>query len=238
MSEEDIQEFMNITLQDRRTAMYCLQRHNGNLNLAISYWFDNSYRIQIPSDFMNENSQSSTSNTRTSENQSQTPNQILSALQSSLQLLSTNRRRRDEAQATTFDNQSANPPPANPPDLTARLTRDLTRYKKSDPSIFIPYGLPISEKPVQFDDHHSKTSNEDMPNFEKLYSCIECKNVRCIVWKDGISLDSKFYPKSDPKCHEAMKQVKKNLLPTALIPNIGMVDLDIDFKSTKYQSEK
>ena len=53
MSEENIQEFMNITLQDRKTAMYCLQRHNSNLNLAISYYFDNSYRIVVPPDFMN-----------------------------------------------------------------------------------------------------------------------------------------------------------------------------------------
>lgn len=226
MSEEDIQEFMNITLQDRRTAMYCLQRHNGNLNLAISYYFDNSYRIVVPPDFMNENSQSSTAQTTTPAlSESQNSNQSPSSRNNDM---SSNRNRREAINLST----------PNPPDMTARLTRDLTRYKKSDPSIFIPYGLPISEKPIQYDDHPSKISNEDIPNYEKLYSCVECKNVKCTVWKDGISVNSKFYPKNDPKCNEAMKQIKKNLLPTALFPDIGIVDFDISFKKSKYQSEK
>ena len=70
MDEETIQSFCDITLCDRRTAIYCLQRHVNNLQLALSYYFDNSSRLVIPPDFMTETQETQNNHQDHQENQS------------------------------------------------------------------------------------------------------------------------------------------------------------------------
>ena len=51
MNEEGIQNFISITDCDRRTAVYCLLKFGGNLQIALSYYFDIGGSIRIPPDF-------------------------------------------------------------------------------------------------------------------------------------------------------------------------------------------
>lgn len=52
MTDGAVQSFIEITQSDRRTALYCLQRHNNNLESALAFFYDAN--LTIPDDFMND----------------------------------------------------------------------------------------------------------------------------------------------------------------------------------------
>ena len=49
MNENTVAEFINVTDCDRRTACYLLNKFGGNLEMAISFFYDNG--IQVPANF-------------------------------------------------------------------------------------------------------------------------------------------------------------------------------------------
>lgn len=208
MSEEAIRQFCEFTMQDRRTAIYCLARHHGNLNLAISYYFDNQDRIVIPPDFMNPNSSNS--------NQTSTTNQSSNAGP-------TNRPTRQNL-------QTAAPPPANPGQPTARIMRTTTIYQKEEPTIFIPFGLPNTERPTPFEDQKIKYKREQTNQINELLDFPNRKTEKCIVYKNGIFFQSHFYPVTESNCQMAIEQIQSNQIPTALDENLNISDLNIDIE--------
>ncbi|OHT14185.1 hypothetical protein TRFO_43147 [Tritrichomonas foetus] len=238
MNEEDVQTFCDVTLQDRRTAIFCLQRHNNNLNLAITYYLDNSYRIVIPPDFMNDAGSSLSNNGDNSHSDPPRPANENNH-DSTNANNNANANRNSQIIRNTSQQGVNQPPPASPiGSPSARQIRNVNKYQKEKPSLFIPFGVPLAEKPVAFDDHLSKGRKDLPPDPKLLFPSLNCPRVKCEVWKDGITWDSKFYSKNDTKCKEAMKQIEKNLLPTALFPDLEVVDVDIVFHKSKYSSEK
>lgn len=51
MNESTISNFIAVTNCDRRTACYCLDMFRGNLEIAISFYFDERGNLSVPSTF-------------------------------------------------------------------------------------------------------------------------------------------------------------------------------------------
>ena len=200
MNEETIDTFMEVTQCDRRTAMYCLQRNNNNLENALSFFYDSSFTIS--EDFMNDNQESSSQHI--SDNSAHSAHSSYSS----------------HSSHTNQENpQSSNPspssiPPENP-QSSSPVNEDVKpKTDESKTHIYLPYGNNQIEEPfLQEIDLVCLKRNEKMIPTDELYPTLSSHNHNVTIYSNGVEFDQKFFESNTELGQKLLQSISKGIIP-------------------------
>lgn len=213
INEQALATFIEVAQCDRRTAAWCMSRFRNNMSIALAFYFDMP-RIDIPEDF--------------------NPDSVI-----------------DHG---LYQPLTELPPPPLPPGVAPLIpgttlppppslsaasldTNDIVAFKFSascnqQPTLFVPLGQVQFQPPnlpesLWEDTEHTRAETE-----RAIFSDVDAETVSCVVWRNGISWGDHFFDETADGYSEAIRQLEMNQLPTALIPDIRLADVDLVFQKT------
>ena len=219
INEQALATFIEVAQCDRRTAAWCMSRFRNNMSIALAFYFDMP-RIDIPEDFNPDSV--------IDQGLPQLVHELPPPTQTATQP------RPPDVPVTTVPP----PPPPPPPSLTASLdTNDIVAFKFSascnqQPTLFVPLGQVQFQPPnlpesLWEDAEHARAETE-----RSIFADVDAETVSCVVWRNGISWGDHFFDETADGYSEAIRQLEMNQLPTALIPDIQLGDVDLVFRKT------
>ena len=229
VDEEAVNEFIEISGRDRRTALYFLHRRNGNINNAIDEYFNNP-DLPIPDDFMRETTSSDSYSDNNSSSSSNRFHFSSDESQSRSNHRSTNN---SNSESDNSDNNDNN---------------DLDSQKESNESINSTDLQPIVQ--IQVDEINStaliptnsinfneKEKDEEAISNIEPFPKQKSKGAsgKIFVYSNGVLIFDKFYEKSGNEEYDRiMKCLSSGFLPSDLVSNY-LVDIEIsNLKSQVY----
>jgi hypothetical protein len=104
--------------------------------------------------------------------------------------------------------------------------------------LFLPFGARATGPPAARQSEAPAILPCAVKSPADLFRDSERRTVECIIWKNGVSIDGRFFRLSDDrKCRAAMKQIQKNNLPTAIAPDLKGCHLNLIVrKSVPFQT--
>lgn len=234
--DELIEQFIEIAPVTRRVAAFYLVRQNGNLNNAISDFFENGDSIYIPDDFMLpeiDNSDSSDSNSAHSD--------VSNDIEALVDVLQTIIEDFPDESAPADDNeledkmespaalaQSENfPKSLNPLKFkTVILNEEYINTLKAEHSIIPPY------TETQRNENSFCFSFEDNTDFQVTREAV---SVDFLVYKNGFKFGDKWIEATDEKYKEMLQSVLSGSLPIEICDENTMYDINlIDLRSEAF----
>ena len=221
MNETTINNFISITNSDRRTACYCLNTFHGNLEVAISFFFDEGGNIRIPSTFSLydfENSHGLRHSAPPPIQQGTSPRAAKPEENKSTQNIPVQKKIVDD-KYSKFERKYEVEDPINIPSF-------LKRNKPKNPEVFFPNPqiphILNDQLPIMKKDRASHLPTMPKPALTEVkdvpYFCIT-------LFSNGILLhDNTFISKDDARYDEIYKSLEKCEIPS-LYPD----DSDIEF---------
>ena len=128
MNEEAIQNFITITDCDRRTAVYCVSKFGGNLQIALSFYYDLGGSLRVPPEFSLEQAEIRYGLTRTDSHLPNPPSSPAPPSHFSSSRLSNNR---------SNNNNNNNRNSTNSPSKQPQKSNSQASYVKSEPNLQI-----------------------------------------------------------------------------------------------------
>lgn len=221
MSATLINRFIEVTDCDRRTAAYCLHRFNNNIEVAISFYFDNSFDLNIPETFMPE----------LTDRRSTSTLSISSPVQSNV----------------SFSSVQINVD-SNEPQLSQQTKRiypiepkyDLPDFLVSNPPKNPEFFFPCTPYPYLRKDFVSKLAQSDSSSISTDFSESSITNFSeynhhaIRVFLNGIQIDKEFIDMKDDRYSTYMKDINQNFIPKGLFTDND--DVEIDFYEHEFQN--
>lgn len=212
-NEQAIAEFMETTSQDRRTALYYLQRRHGDVNNAVDDYFNN-FGASIPDDFMPESTSSNRSGSR-----------IMSS--PSISSSSTSSSSDSDFENEEDSHSHIQPSPMVDADSVANIEvcQDANETELQQISVIeVDSAALLSKESISITEKDDDIDSSVMP-FPKQKS--KGKSDKIFLYSNGILFQEKFYDKSSTDDYnKIMKCLSCGYFPPDLAPG-NLVDIEI-----------
>lgn len=209
MNESNVVKFMNIADCDRRTACFCLSEFNGNMDLAISFYYDTflANNAKVPEKFSLEDCEkhcglSTTTMQMKPVQEVATPTESIFERKYPIE---------DEIKVPEF----------------------LHRKRTVQPEVFFPnpqISHVIKEQGPALVNEEACGINLLMKH-TYVPSGLRKVHINITVWADGVQFNDKFVPKDEPRYNEIMDDINHGRIPKVI--EVDTTDIELFNRSTE-----
>lgn len=235
MSEEDIQEFIAITAASRRSAIWFIT-HNPDLNEAVDNFFVRG-ESSIPDDFDPDHGSSDSSTESSDEGEEEEVHESAESLISSIIRQINDMKDEEEVKPEEEKSKGIS---TSTEDTFAENDENLSikekpKFKEGTQASFVLVPNEPKKEEIKIDKIKGKKARFQQRDDYNIYM-----NKPFIIWKNGYSVGSFFYEKTDDEMKDVLQKISVGQVPCEVSDtnDIQLVDKSQDTYDPSFNADK